>query len=613
MSEQTLPVFAENIRLVIWDLDETFWNGTLEEGQVSIPAAHIEIVKELAARGIVSSICSKNDFSRVQERLDAEDLWKWFVFPTVAYANKSGMISAVLEQMGLRAPTVLFIDDNPFNRGEVRDLVEGINVADEAIIGGLLSHPQMQGKPDPDLSRLSRYGVLQEKQEAISAAEVPEDFLRSCDIKVSFHFDIDENFERIHDLVNRTNQLNFTKKRWDEDINLARAAYHDQVRREHTRHAGYVKVRDRFGFYGICGFYEIAGPRVLNHFLFSCRALNMGVEQFVYQNIGFPGLKVVGPVAGTIQPKALVDWITIVDDAEIDTESETEPKVQVCLHGPCELAQSSHYLRPYFNIEEEFQFPKQGWGILPLVRNTILADELSQAGLSSLAELGLSEDFAGIDVSALGSTFFDNKSDVLVWSFSQEFIAGLYRSIETNLCIPLSIDGFNQEDFTSFPFETISTQRAVKESHYRQVSGHFEKVDAASVAEIFEKDLASLAEKIVLASRPVIIVEPFDNVEMIDRPIYRAKVELNKKVRAALSACPNVSFVPFSACVADGSKEVSANHFQRSCYLELAQLLRAEISRVLAQRRVDSAEAERSTPLGRLAKRILGGARGGGR
>jgi hypothetical protein len=49
---------AETIKLVIWDLDETFWRGTLDEGGITqYVQAHHDIVVELAQRGIMSSIC----------------------------------------------------------------------------------------------------------------------------------------------------------------------------------------------------------------------------------------------------------------------------------------------------------------------------------------------------------------------------------------------------------------------------------------------------------------------------------------------------------------------------------------------------------------------------
>lgn len=58
---------TEPIRLVIWDLDETFWRGTLTEGGISeYVREHHDTVIELARRGI-TSICSKNDHSTERE------------------------------------------------------------------------------------------------------------------------------------------------------------------------------------------------------------------------------------------------------------------------------------------------------------------------------------------------------------------------------------------------------------------------------------------------------------------------------------------------------------------------------------------------------------------
>ena len=50
----------EKIKVVIWDLDETFWEGTLSEGEVVYSQRNHDVVIKLASRGIVSSICSKN-------------------------------------------------------------------------------------------------------------------------------------------------------------------------------------------------------------------------------------------------------------------------------------------------------------------------------------------------------------------------------------------------------------------------------------------------------------------------------------------------------------------------------------------------------------------------
>ena len=51
----------KQIKLVIWDLDNTFWDGVISEGTVTNPKT--QILQQLVDRGIVNSICSRNDFS----------------------------------------------------------------------------------------------------------------------------------------------------------------------------------------------------------------------------------------------------------------------------------------------------------------------------------------------------------------------------------------------------------------------------------------------------------------------------------------------------------------------------------------------------------------------
>ena len=397
--------FRENIRLVIWDLDETFWQGTLEEGEVVIDPAVKEIIPELTRRGIVNSICSKNNMQAVQDRLEQEGLWDWFVFPRVAYEMKAALVADIVEQMGLRPPSVLFIDDNPFNRGEVADKLADLNIASEEVVPHLLQHAQLQGKPDPELTRLQRYRVLQEKQTQIAQASDPGEYLRTCGIRISFHYDVEAQFNRVHDLVNRTNQLNFTKLRWDEDIDAARESFLGDTRNNFHAHFGYVKVSDKFGYYGICGFFHVQQP-TLKHFLFSCRVLNMGVEQFVFETLGFPWINIQQPCVGSLERARKVDWIEIVDDAEILADAvPTGTRRTMCLRGPCELAQTAHYLRTRFEIVEENGFPRAGWHIQKhALRYPSLAIEMARRSFDRNEDVDLPANFGGFDVSLLSST-----------------------------------------------------------------------------------------------------------------------------------------------------------------------------------------------------------------
>ena len=60
----------EIIKLIIWDLDDTFWRGTLSEGYVSPIPENISLLHILTDRGVVNSICSKNDYEQTVAKLE---------------------------------------------------------------------------------------------------------------------------------------------------------------------------------------------------------------------------------------------------------------------------------------------------------------------------------------------------------------------------------------------------------------------------------------------------------------------------------------------------------------------------------------------------------------
>ena len=82
------PHMTESIRLVIWDLDEAFWHGTLTEGGMRWRPEAEQAVRTLAARGIISAICSKNDPVDVKRVLAAHRMRRFFVFNSISWESK---------------------------------------------------------------------------------------------------------------------------------------------------------------------------------------------------------------------------------------------------------------------------------------------------------------------------------------------------------------------------------------------------------------------------------------------------------------------------------------------------------------------------------------------
>lgn len=334
---------AAQVKLVVWDLDETFWKGTLsEEGIVPIEE-HITMVRDLVDRGIMCSICSKNDFDQARDALVELGIWDMFVFPHIAWSPKGQAIEKMIKDMGLRDENVLFLDDNHLNLEEAQFFNKRLMVVEaDGDMTGLMDLAQLKGKDDQKHSRLKQYKVMEQKQsEQAETGLSNTEFLRQSDIKVRIITDVENHMDRVLELLNRTNQLNFTKVRANSETERAALS---ELLSATGMHAGLIEVRDRYGDYGIVGFFCIrlrySGTEVA-HFAFSCRTLNMGVEQWLWNHLGRPEFDIAQPVASDLNEPEEVDWITEV--ADFDGNDAAIPDHKFCLVGGCDLQQVSFY------------------------------------------------------------------------------------------------------------------------------------------------------------------------------------------------------------------------------------------------------------------------------
>lgn len=334
------------IKLVIWDLDETFWKGILSEGTAVFDDSNAKLIRDMTDAGVISSICSKNDEQQVDTFLELHGIKDLFVFNSINWAPKGPRVQQIVSEMNLRAPNVLFIDDNPTNLGEAIDSCPDLMVSDESILPALKEFFSEAEKRDPDHKRLKQYRVLQEKQSFRATADSNDDFLRKCNIQVQIKTDCLAHLDRIEDLVMRSNQLNFTKVRSSAE-ELQVLMTDDEIK------SGYVEVHDKFGDYGIVGFYAVKDNELL-HFVFSCRTLNMGVEQYVYYQIGKPKLTVVGDVSSSLDAP-YPDWINQTNSSAILTKKSMIGR-KVLIKGPCDMQQMFSFIKETSNIITEFNF-----------------------------------------------------------------------------------------------------------------------------------------------------------------------------------------------------------------------------------------------------------------
>lgn len=273
------------LKLIIWDLDDTLWAGTLADGDaVALHACRAELVRAFNARGVVSSICSKNDHATAEAKLRALGLWEEFVFPHIAFTPKPQAIRAILDDMQLRAPDVLFVDDNPVNLREVAHAIPDIQLlditapgADEHLAGLLALTP-------PGKSRVERYRMMERRKADRAAAPALSNhaFLRTCGLQATAPYLMDnlDFAPRIAELVNRSNQLNYTGSRVEQA--QLEADIIDVVRFDSWS----IFAWDAYGRHGLVGFVMVDREKqALVHFTFSCRIMHMGVEAYALSKV----------------------------------------------------------------------------------------------------------------------------------------------------------------------------------------------------------------------------------------------------------------------------------------------------------------------------------------
>ncbi len=424
----------DKIKLVIWDLDETFWKGTLSEEGVTLIDKNISLIKELCDRGIMNSIVSKNNFDDAKSKLIEFDIWDYFVFPIIDWKPKGPAIKEVIKQCQLRDINVLFLDDNHLNLEEAKYYNSALHTEDPKIIPELLDHKAFKGKDDTKHTRLKQYKVLESKFKSSLNYEDNNSFLRDSNItieKIEGSKLLNE-VDRIIELLERTNQLNYTKIRSNSDEISS-------LLNDKNYKSTLIKVSDNFGDYGIVGFISLnTKNNYLKHFTFSCRILNLGIEQYLYAILGFPMIDVIPDVAIKLD-KSHPDWISEIKKNDL---IKTKPLVsnnktkRVFFKGGCDLGQMTFYLKNKgFDFIEETNYSAKN--------NFPIHQEHTQVTIDSQS---LSEDdkryvesmdfIPFTDNEYYKTKFFTEKSDLILYSLLMDYTNELYSHKTRNLVLP---------------------------------------------------------------------------------------------------------------------------------------------------------------------------------
>jgi FkbH-like protein len=574
---------SESIKLVVWDLDETFWNGTLTEGGIDLIPSHIEAIRTLARRGIISSICSKNDRDRVMRILSDAGIWDLFVMPSVNWEAKGPRLQALIQALQLRPASVMFIDDNHLNREEARHVLPDLQVSDPSVVAQIATLGQFQGKADPDMTRLQQYKLVEQRNaDKPTATGEATEFWRQSNIVVTIEHDIKPHLDRAIELINRTNQLNFLKSRLPEDLDQARLEL-TALLAAHDVQAGLVRVSDRYGDHGYCGIYILKGSGQLLQFAFSCRILGMGIERWVYQRLGRPHLPVNGEVLSDVaQDISAVDWIQISENVGSKKRSTRKSAVWIAARGGCDLMAVSHH----FNFgthgsSGEFNFYREGCDVRidhsMFLRYAFTG--LPPGGMEACKHLSYrEEDFR----TSLSKPQAGN--GVWLLSFWSDGVFALYRHRETGITVPFNMPNWYDQakDLAPASVDGILDEQArgyfVAPLEY--LKRDFDYLGIITEA-LFKENL-----RIILSSAPpgtrVIILGAnehlWDSRTNIrhQHPVFEA---LNRWTRAVARWRRNVIMLKIRDFIASDAEVHNWGHFDRMVYFRVYQ----EIERIISK------------------------------
>ena len=290
-------------KCVVLDLDNTLWGGVIgDDGLAGIALGDFDegeafvsfqrFIRELKRRGIILAVVSKNEeanaklpFREHPNMVLREEDVSVFI---ANWDNKADNIRTVQKVLNIGFDSLVFLDDNPFERDLVREFLPDVVVPDlpddPALYLRALAERNLFETASfsaADRARPAQYREEAQRELARTVFTDIGEYLRSLEMKIRVERFTPFNLPRIAQLIQRSNQFNLTTLRHSEAACAAMMGDADCVPLT-------VTLSDKFGDYGLISVVVLklsAREIEIETYLMSCRVLQRGVEQFVMNRI----------------------------------------------------------------------------------------------------------------------------------------------------------------------------------------------------------------------------------------------------------------------------------------------------------------------------------------
>ncbi|MFN6040113.1 MAG: HAD-IIIC family phosphatase, partial [Bacteroidota bacterium] len=291
-------------KCLILDLDNTLWGGIIGDdgleniqiGGLGIGKAFTEFqhwLKELKNRGIILAVCSKNNYDIACEPFEKhpdmvlrnEDI---SVF-VANWENKASNIRHIQQILNIGFDSMVFLDDNPFERNMVRENINGITVpelpedpSDYLEFLYSLNLFETAGISKEDTERTKQYQTEALRSQYQKSFVDEDDFLKNLSMISKVEGFTAFNTPRVAQLSQRSNQFNLRTVRYSEsEIST--------MSNSKATHPFAFHLEDKFGDHGLISLIILKEKEdeilFIETWLMSCRVLKRGMENFVLNTI----------------------------------------------------------------------------------------------------------------------------------------------------------------------------------------------------------------------------------------------------------------------------------------------------------------------------------------
>jgi len=293
------------IKCLILDLDNTLWGGVIgDDGYEKIELGHeLGIGKaftefqqwtlKLKNRGIILAVCSKNNEDTAKEPFEKHPemvlkLDDIAVF-IANWENKADNIRKIQSILNIGFDSMLFLDDNPFERNIVRENIPSITVPElpedpaeylEYLYG--LNLFETTTFSNADIDRTRQYQIESQRAATQISFINEADFLKSLQMESEVSPFNSFNRPRVSQLSQRSNQFNLRTVRYTEaDI--------ERLSKEDNFQSFSFTLSDKFGDNGLIGVVILEkmnpGTVFIDTWFMSCRVLKRGMEHFTLNTL----------------------------------------------------------------------------------------------------------------------------------------------------------------------------------------------------------------------------------------------------------------------------------------------------------------------------------------